>query len=81
MHSELMVGNKALGKMNASAAAVVCFLALFLLANNADLGDAAVVDFFRVGTKEEDETGGLLASIAKVLSPWESTWHGPSYGG
>ncbi len=76
MHSELMVGNKALGKMNASAAAVVCFIALFLLANNADLGDAAVV-----GTKEEDETGGLLASIAKVLSPWESTWHGPSYGG
>ncbi len=61
MHSELMVGNKALGKMNASAAAVVCFVALFLLANNADLGDAAVVEFIGVGTKEEDETGKHLA--------------------
>ncbi len=53
-----MVGNKTLGKMNAFAAAVVCFVALLVLVGSADLGDAAVVELTAVGTEEEDEISG-----------------------
>ncbi len=57
---------KRLGKLTCLPLRVVCFVAVFVLADNAALGDAAAVELTGIGAGEEDETGGAMAGWSEM---------------